>query len=67
MLVTKEGYYEQRGAMVWAIAKLMQVNDLVFEAQKQIGPASGIRIDYKPLFAEISRMIEQLRVEMDRE
>jgi len=66
-LVTKQGYYEERGGVVWAIGKLMAVNDSLFEAQKETGRTSGVFLDYAPVFEQLSVLIERLRAAMDKE
>jgi hypothetical protein len=65
-LVSEQGYYELRGGIVHAIGYLMQINDLMFEVQGKIPRESGVRLDFRPMYVQISDMIDQLRVVMDK-
>lgn len=66
-LVSPQGFYHSRGGVVWAIGKLMELNDLAFDTQNGIGPASGVMVDFKPLFAELAKLINQLGAALNEE
>ena len=64
-LVSRQGYYEKRGGVVWAIAQLMELNDQIFDIERGVPPAAGICLDFQAIHSELSRMIEELRIVMD--
>ncbi len=64
-LIDERGAYGAKGGIHYAIGRLMEVNNMLFDASNAVGPASGLLLDFKPIYKALSDMIEELRVSLE--